>query len=57
MPEQNRAYWKKKLLRNIERDQAACKALATLGWKVKIFWECELQNRKLTERKLENFLK
>ena len=57
MPEQNRAYWKKKLERNKERDEAALSALTALGWKVSVFWECELRNRKRTERRLRTFLK
>jgi DNA mismatch endonuclease, patch repair protein len=57
VPAHNRAYWKKKLTRNKKRDQAACAALTTLGWKVRVFWECELQNLKRTERKLRTFLR
>ena len=36
-------YWKKKILRNVERDEANAKALKELGWKVLIVWECELK--------------
>ena len=57
MPAHNRAYWKKKLTLNKKRDQAACAALTTLGWKVRVFWECELQNLKRTERNLRTFLR
>jgi DNA mismatch endonuclease, patch repair protein len=57
LPAHNRAYWKKKLTRNKKRDQAACAALTTLGWKVRVFWECELQNLKRTERNLRTFLR
>jgi DNA mismatch endonuclease (patch repair protein) len=56
VPKQNRRYWKKKLTRNTERDGAAQEALTALGWKVTVFWECELQNQKLTERRLREFL-
>lgn len=56
VPEQNRAYWKEKLKRNKERDAAAVKALKALGWKVGVFWECELRKQKATERKLRIFL-
>ena len=57
MPAHNRAYWKKKLTLNKKRDQAACAALTTLGWKVRVFWECELQNQKRTQRNLRTFLR
>jgi DNA mismatch endonuclease (patch repair protein) len=57
VPKQNRSYWKKKLARNEERDEAARKALTALGWKVSVLWECELRNRKRIERKLRVFLR
>jgi DNA mismatch endonuclease (patch repair protein) len=57
VPAQNRVYWKKKLERNKERDDAASQALTALGWKVSVFWECELRNLKRTERKLRTFLR
>jgi DNA mismatch endonuclease, patch repair protein len=57
MPAHNRVYWKKKLTRNKKRDQAACAALTTLGWKVRVFWECELQNLMRTKRNLRTFLR
>lgn len=56
VPKQNRPYWKKKLTRNTERDEAAHEALTVLGWKISVFWECELRNRERTVRKLRNFL-
>jgi DNA mismatch endonuclease (patch repair protein) len=57
VPMQNRSYWKKKLARNEERDEAARKALTALGWKVSVLWECELRNQKRIERKLRTFLR
>jgi DNA mismatch endonuclease (patch repair protein) len=57
LPKQNRSYWKKKLTRNTERDEAAHKALTALGWTVTVFWECELKNQERTERRLRNFLR
>jgi DNA mismatch endonuclease (patch repair protein) len=57
VPKQNRSYWKKKLARNGERDEAARKALTALGWKVSVLWECELRNRNRIERKLRAFLR
>ena len=56
IPGRNRAYWKEKLARNRERDQAARAALHALGWKVRVFWECELRNIKTTKRNLRDFL-
>jgi len=43
LPKSNLDYWKPKLARNVERDMANDLALAALGWRVKIVWECELK--------------
>ena len=31
--------------------------LTELGWKVTVFWECELQNQESVERRLRQFLR
>ena len=36
-------YWKKKILRNIERDEENNKALEALGWTVLRFWESDIK--------------
>lgn len=36
-------YWKKKILRNIERDKAVNKALKKQGWKVLRVWESQIK--------------
>src|ERR1700749_5096388 len=38
-PAVNQGYWNPKLLRNVERDQAADAALADAGWQVVRLWE------------------
>lgn len=43
-PASNTEYWKKKFLKNIERDFKNKVSLESLGWKVLIVWECELQD-------------
>lgn len=37
-------YWKKKILRNVERDEENTKALNALGWKVVRIWESDIMN-------------
>ena len=49
-PAANEEYWKKKILRNVERDEANAKALKELGWKVLIVWECELKKATIDKR-------
>lgn len=41
IPGTRQEYWVPKLLRNVERDQAAAAALRSAGWRVLIVWECE----------------
>ncbi len=44
VPKTNRAYWSKKIARNIARDQEHAKALAALGWRAYVVWECALKD-------------
>ena len=41
-PSGNRAFWKKKLARNVERDREVSRALRKGGWTVLRVWECAL---------------
>ncbi len=43
-PKTNAHYWRKKIARNVKRDALARAALRRLGWRVKISWECDLQD-------------
>ena len=52
-PASNEEYWKKKILRNVERDKTNITELKELGWKVLVVWECELKKDKIEET-LEN---
>lgn len=38
-------YWKKKILRNVERDEENNKALIALGWTVVRFWGSDIENK------------
>lgn len=42
-PADNTKYWSAKLLRNVNRDAEAQRALRALGWRVFIIWECGLR--------------
>lgn len=44
VPKSNRDYWLAKVARNKARDEDIVKALAALGWRAYIVWECSLQN-------------
>lgn len=43
VPKTNSEFWQAKFQRNIERDEANCHALESLGWKTLILWECEIR--------------
>jgi len=43
LPSTNSEFWKKKLLRNIEKDKEHQQKCIELGWKVLVVWECELE--------------
>lgn len=36
------AYWKRKIARNVERDAMVVATLERLGWRVFVYWECEM---------------
>lgn len=43
LPKTNREFWRKKFLRNIERDRLKEERLIGDGWTVLTFWECEIK--------------
>ena len=44
-PKQNAEYWAAKIRRNRTRDAETERALAALGWRAIVVWECELRDR------------
>lgn len=43
IPSSNSKFWKEKLLKNVSKDTNYTKLLTSLGWKVLIVWECEIE--------------
>jgi DNA mismatch endonuclease, patch repair protein len=41
-PQSNKAFWNRKLDRNIARDRAHARTLRSLGWRVMTVWECRM---------------
>lgn len=54
-PSSNEEYWKKKILRNVERDEINIKELKELGWEVLVVWECELK-KAIIDKRLETLV-
>ena len=42
LPKSNVDYWAQKFEKNVERDRKSEIALIGLGWRVRTFWECEI---------------
>lgn len=44
LPKTRADWWAAKLMRNVERDEAAQAALEAAGWRVLVVWECETRD-------------
>lgn len=53
MPKTRVDTWQEKFNRNVERDAATAAALANLGWRVEIVWECETKRRADLQQRLQ----
>lgn len=56
MPKTNRAYWRYKLRRNVERDAENLDSLSRLGWEALVIWECEIKDRDALGKRIRLFL-
>ena len=54
IPVQNRAFWEKKLTRNVERDSEVRMILKRRGWIVLRVWQHELKRHDLVARRIRN---
>jgi len=52
IPTRNRAYWTNKFAENQKRDEANGQALASMGFRVVVVWECEAMKPSAARRKL-----
>lgn len=55
-PKTNRAYWRHKLRRNVERDAQNLDELKQLGWQALVIWECEIKERDALGERIRTFL-
>jgi DNA mismatch endonuclease (patch repair protein) len=56
IPKSRVAYWKAKLLRNVERDHRNISKLRREGWRVMLVWECDAVKLDTLRRRLTRFL-
>lgn len=48
-PQQNRDFWKDKLVKNLKRDKRNYEQVAQLGWRICTIWECALKGHSTYE--------
>ena len=56
IPSTNSAFWKDKLEKNVAKDERHRAALAALGWRVLVVWECEMNTRAKFTKKIESLI-
>jgi DNA mismatch endonuclease (patch repair protein) len=56
VPKANRDYWLGKVGRNRARDVATLAALAALGWRAEVLWECDLKDAEALKARLAALL-
>lgn len=56
-PRTNAEFWEEKISGNVARDKRATDALAALGWKAGVVWECETRDPDALRRSLRAFLR
>ncbi len=56
IPKTNRAYWREKIRRNVQRDGIQRSELESLGWSVLSLWECELGDLVAVRERIVSFL-
>ena len=49
MPKSNTDFWRDKLQKNVIRDKKNINSLKKQGWSVLLFWECQLQEKNLSD--------
>ena len=52
VPKTRTEWWLEKINRNIEKDGKSQSALAAIGWKVIVVWECEIRRKADAEGRL-----
>lgn len=60
MPKSNTSFWQEKFEKNLARDERVSAALADMGWRVLVVWECELASAakaKVTGERLAGWIR
>ena len=57
LPSSNTAFWTLKLSRNVARDAEQQRMLRREGWRILVFWECQLSDKRRLAKRICSFLK
>ena len=57
IPKSNRAYWERKIHKNVARDKKNIKELGRMGWTVIVIWECQVKNAEKIKKLISSKLK
>ena len=57
LPQTRRVFWEEKVNSNIARDRKNIALLEDMNWNVIIVWQCELKNKEIRERTLNELVK
>jgi len=57
LPATNVDWWRKKLRRNVERDQQSLRSLRDLGWNGHVLWECRIKRPESLVRELRRIMR
>jgi DNA mismatch endonuclease, patch repair protein len=56
LPKSNGGFWRKKIETNRRRDGQHARALARLGWKILVIWQCQLKDPLAVRARIVDFL-
>ena len=52
-PKTNIEFWEGKRIKNKERDKINFQLLRKMGWKVRTYWECEIKDKNILQKKIK----
>ena len=56
LPDTGRDFWGRKISENMTRDQRNIDELEERGWRVIVVWQCEINNSKKREKRIESLI-
>lgn len=57
IPRSNSKFWQAKFEKNVARDIKKAQVLEEAGWKVFVFWECDIKRGEIDLKKIKNLIR